>query len=105
MPYATLTLATLRGLLQNTYTDDPFWSDTEANDALNEALRQFNLYTGYWRGTVTALTTANVAFVTVPARSFFALTMETDRRRPGNGLQEKSGKSLHGSGGGATLRP
>lgn len=66
MPYASVTLATLRGQLQSRYTGDPFWSNTEANDAINEALRYFNLFTGYWRGSGTANTTANVAFVTVP---------------------------------------
>lgn len=67
MSYTATTLATLRARLQDRYTGDPFWSATEANDALNEALRYFNLFTGYWRGTTTANTTANVPFVAVPA--------------------------------------
>jgi hypothetical protein len=67
MAYASVTRATLRDRLKDRYTGDPFWSDTEANDALNETLRYFNLFTGYWRGTATANTTANVAFVSVPA--------------------------------------
>jgi len=67
MPYTQVTRATLRARLQDRYTADPFWSATEANDVINEALRQFNLYTGYWRGTATALTTINSPFITVPA--------------------------------------
>lgn len=67
MAYTQVTRAQLRGRLQDRYTGDPFWSVTEANDAINEALRYFNLYTGYWRGTATANTTINNPFVTVPA--------------------------------------
>lgn len=73
MAYTTVTLATLRARLQDRYTGDPFWTEGEANDALNEALRYFNLLTGYWRGTTTATTTANQPFVSVPA----ALTYRT----------------------------
>lgn len=86
MPYATTNLLAFRGLLQNRYTGDPFWSDTEANDAINEALRQFNLFTGYWRGTATANTTINVAFVTVPA----TLTYRTRVYVAGRALTRKS---------------
>lgn len=86
MTYATLTLATLRARLQDRFTGDPFWSNTEANDALNEALRQFNLYTGYWRGNGTTNTTATVAFVTVPG----SLTYHTRVTRSGFVLARKS---------------
>ncbi len=67
MPYAAVTLATLRTRVQDRYTDDPFWTDQEATDAINEALRYFNRYTGYWRGSATALTGAGTPFLTVPA--------------------------------------
>lgn len=86
MAYAAITLATLRARLQDRFTGDPFWSSTEANDALNEALRYFNLFTGYWRGTATALTTAGVAFVTVPG----TLTYRTRITRSGLVLTRKS---------------
>lgn len=86
MAYASTTRATLRARLQDRYTGDPFWSAAEANDALNEALRQFNLYTGYWRGTATANTTINVPFVTVPG----TLTYRTRVTRPGLALTRKS---------------
>lgn len=66
MPYTAVTRAQLRGFLQNRYDAVPFWSATEANDAINEALRYFNLFTGYWRGTGTTATTANISFVAVP---------------------------------------
>jgi hypothetical protein len=86
MPYAATTLATLRARLQDRFTGDPFWSATEANDAINEALRYFNLFTGYWRGTATAATTINVAFVTVPT----TLTKNTRVYVAGRALVRKS---------------
>lgn len=67
MPYASMTRAQLRARLQDRYTGDPFWTAGEANTAINEALRQFNLYTGFWWGTVTAVTQAGTPFVAVPA--------------------------------------
>jgi len=84
--YTALTRATLRARLQDRYTGDPFWSDTEANDALNEALRYFNLFTGYWRGTATALTIAGSPFVAVPG----SLTYRTRVTRTGQALSRKS---------------
>ena len=86
MPYAAVTLATLRARLQDRYTGDPFWSTTEANDALNEALRYFNLFTGYWRGTATAPTIINSPFIVVPA----TLTYRTRVYVTGRALTRKS---------------
>lgn len=86
MPYTAITLATLRARLQDRYTGDPFWSSTEANDAINETLREFNKYTGYWRGTATALTTINSPFVLVPG----TLTYRTRVQRVGLTLTRKS---------------
>lgn len=86
MTYAVTTLATLRARLQDRYTGDPFWSDTEATDALNEALRYFNLFTGYWRGSATANTVAGNPFVSVPA----ALTYRTRVTRSGYALSRSS---------------
>lgn len=67
MPYTAVTRAQLRTFLETRTDAVPFWSATEANDALNESLRYFNLFTGYWRGTATALTVLGTPFVTVPA--------------------------------------
>jgi hypothetical protein len=86
MAYTSVTRATLRSRLQDRYTGDPFWATVEANDAINEAMRQFNLFTGFWRGTATATTTANVPFVTVPA----TLTYRTRVYVSGRPLTRKS---------------
>lgn len=86
MTYTAITRATLRARLQDRYTGDPFWSDTEANDAINEALRYFNLFTGYWRGSGTTATTAGNPFVSVPG----TLTYRTRVTRTGQVLTRKS---------------
>lgn len=86
MAYLQVTLAQLRAQLTARYTGDPFWVTQEANDAINEALRWFNAYTGYWRTTTTAVTVANTPFVTVPG----TLTYRTRVYRPGRALTQKS---------------
>jgi hypothetical protein len=86
VPYSTTTLATLRSRLQDRYDDVVFWTDQDALDAINEALRAFNAYTGYWRGSVDVLTTAGSPFVTVSA----SLTYRTRVFRTGRALTRKS---------------
>lgn len=86
MAYAAVTRATLRTRLQDRYDGTPFWSATEANDAINEALRYFNLYTGYWRGAATVVTGAADRFLTVSG----TLTAGTRVFRSGQVLTRKS---------------
>jgi hypothetical protein len=91
--YTSTTRATLRARLQDRYTGDPYWSTVEANDALNESLRQFNLFTGYWRGNATAPTVINTPFVVVPG----TLTYRTRVTRVGKALTRKSIVELYRS--------
>ncbi len=56
MPYQSYTRAQLRTLLADRYDDTPFWSSTDANDALNEALLLWNALTAYWREPITPST-------------------------------------------------
>ena len=51
--FTTVTRADLRDRLRTMWEGVPFWTEDDANDALNEALRAFNLFTGYWRQTET----------------------------------------------------
>jgi hypothetical protein len=62
MPNQQVTLAQFRLNLQESYEGTPFWSDTEANRAINESLRWWNLLTGYWRKMETITTVANQVF-------------------------------------------
>lgn len=94
MAYTSITRAQLRQRIQDRYTShggvDPFWTDPDANDAINESLRYFNLYTGYWRTTplapVTAATTAGSPFLLVPG----TLTKAARIVVGGRALQRKS---------------
>lgn len=86
MPYAAVTRAQLRTMLQERYASIPYWTDTEANDAINEALRYFNMYTGYWRGSVNINTTANTVFYSVSN----TMTRATRLYRSGKALGRKS---------------
>lgn len=49
MAYQTETLADLKALLVERRDGSVFWVDEEARLALNEALREWNLWTGRWR--------------------------------------------------------
>src|SRR5437016_1230975 len=86
MAYTAITLATLRARLQDRYDGTPFWSNTEANDAINETLRWFNLYTGYWRGSATVVTGVGDRFLSVSG----TLTYRTRVTRAGKALTRKS---------------
>jgi hypothetical protein len=86
MAYTTISRATLRSRLQDRFDGTPFWSATEANDAINEALRWFNLYTGYWRGSVPVVTGVGGRFLSVGG----TLTYRTRVTRAGKALARKS---------------
>lgn len=66
MPYAQFTRAQLRVLLQNRYEDVPFWTDTDANLALNHALRVWSLLTSYWRTRIVVPNSPNDPLVPIP---------------------------------------
>lgn len=59
MAFTQLTLADLRTRLQQYTEQAPFWTNAEANLAINEALRTWNLLTGRWRARLTMETTPN----------------------------------------------
>lgn len=67
MPYAQVSLAVLRQQLRAKWDDVPFWTDTEANAAINEALHWYNIGTGVWRRRVALTTVADQVLYNVPA--------------------------------------
>lgn len=76
MAYQQLTRAELRALLKERF-EGPFWTDTEANLALNESLRIFNLLTGYWRRRVVFSSPVPFAhFLSVPNAITFSVRVE-----------------------------
>ena len=62
MAYTTVTLATLQAQLEARWESVPFWSATDAQNALNEALRTWNLLTAQWKRTETIVTAANQVY-------------------------------------------
>jgi len=66
MPYTTTTRAQLRQLLQQRYESSPFWTEIDANLALNQALRTWNLLTSYWRRRIVVGNVPNDPLVPVP---------------------------------------
>lgn len=76
MPYAQVTLATLRAQLERRYDAVPYWTTAEANAAINEALRCYNLLTGFWKRRVLIATTANTVFYALPSTLIFDVRTE-----------------------------
>lgn len=66
MPYTSTTRATLRVLLQQRYESSPFWTDTDANLAINQTLRTWNMLTGYWRHRIVVNNQPNDPLVAIP---------------------------------------
>ena len=86
MAYANTTRAQLRSALQTRVDSVPWWTTTDANDAINEALYWFNLYTGYWRGSASVLTVAGTPFISLGS----SLTKGARVYRAGRVLTRKS---------------
>lgn len=64
MPYTAVTLATLKTQLADRYDNSVFWTASQATAAINESLRQWNLFTGMWKKTQLTATTANTVWYT-----------------------------------------
>jgi len=56
------TLATLRSDLAGRLQNTGFWSAAEETSAINEALRLWQLFTGYWRATKSITLSQNVYY-------------------------------------------
>lgn len=66
MPYQQITLDTLRTRLQAKFESVPFFTVTEQDAAINEALQWYNLYTGVWRLRVEMTTVADQVYYAIP---------------------------------------
>lgn len=69
--YAAHTLADMQTALLEKVEGVPFWTTTEATDALNEALLMWNLMTGFWKDTYNTVTTATNWDYALPASLVF----------------------------------
>lgn len=80
MPYQRVTLVTLRGLLKARWEGQPFWSDEDALDVLNEALQVWNLLTGFWKTRVLLATLSGATDYTLPATMVYGMRVEWNGR-------------------------
>lgn len=85
MPYATILRPELRQRLQERYDDTPFWTDTDADLAINHSLRVWNLLTSYWRRRIVVASVADVPLVTIPG-TLAQQTAVTWQGRPMTGV-------------------
>lgn len=74
MPWTRHTLSSLRRRLEERVELQPFWTPTEARDAINEGLALWNLLTGTWKRRVTLhATPSNDPFVALPSTLVFGM--------------------------------
>ncbi len=66
MPFTTYTLADLRTQLAFRWDSSPFWTQSDADRAINESLLLWNALTGYWKQRITVTIPANDPYATVP---------------------------------------
>lgn len=70
MPYTQVTRAQFRALVRNQLGNgtlaSAFWRDTEINFIIQEALRFYNLLTGYWKTRAVLATTASTVWYSTP---------------------------------------
>lgn len=80
MPYTAVTLAALQTQLLAAYDGTPFWSASQARDALNEGLQQYNLLTGFWKQRISLPLVANEPWVTIPGTMVMGTQVFVDQR-------------------------
>lgn len=64
--YQRFTRAQLRTALRERTELTPFWTDDDANLALNQALRLWNALTGYWRKRIIAFSAGDTPMLPIP---------------------------------------
>lgn len=76
MPYTQTTLSQLKVLMGQQWDGSAFWTDEEARLAINEALRLYNLFTGFWKARPMPIpTVAGQVFYAVPGTLTVSLRM------------------------------
>lgn len=81
MPWTRHTLSSLRRRLEERVELQPFWTPTEARDALNEGLAFWNLLTGTWKQKVTLhATPSNDPLLALPSTLVFGMRVAFEGR-------------------------
>lgn len=76
MAYTTYDLDDLKVRMESRWDGVPFWDDTEARLAVNEALLMWNALTGFWKRRVTFSTVIGQQDYTLPATMVFGMRIE-----------------------------
>lgn len=79
MAYTQISRAQLRTRLQELYEGVPWWSTAEANDGINEALREWSALTGRWRARVILSTTPGDIEYALPDNLLYRMRVEFNR--------------------------
>lgn len=75
MPYQSLTLAQLRTRLKDRYESTAFWSDSQANQAINESLLTYGMLTGRWKRRLILSTTAYTYELALPTTMVYRMRL------------------------------
>lgn len=75
MPYSSITLAQLRTRLKDRFERTVFWSDSQATDAINEALLTYGMLTGRWKRRVLLSTTARQYELALPTTMVYRMRL------------------------------
>jgi hypothetical protein len=76
MAYTTFDLDDLKAKMEARWDNVPFWDDTEAKNAINEALIMWNTLTGFWKRRVTVPTVIGQQDYELPATMVFGMRVE-----------------------------
>lgn len=76
MPYQITTLGQLLPQLAARYESTVFWTTTEGTNAINEALRTWNVLSSFYKGRKTFTTVANRVWYPVPSGMLFPFRMD-----------------------------
>ena len=75
MPHVSITRAQFRQDLKDKWESVPFWADAEANDAIQETLRVWNMLTGQWHDKKLVSTVADEPWISVPGTLTYSVRM------------------------------
>ena len=76
MPHQRTTLADLTVLLDQRTDDSSYWTPPEKRIGINEGLREWNLWTGRWRRTITLLSVVGQHEYTLPDTLTYGMAVQ-----------------------------
>ena len=74
--FTSYTLANLAQMLADRTDQSPYWTGPQAQIAINEALRVYNLLTGVWKQRIVLTTTPGTIWYTLPSTLVYRVRIE-----------------------------